>query len=146
MTYALHIIIRFEIEKDLFEEKIDVNEIPQIWNQKHDEYLGVEIETDTEGVLQDVHWSWAYWGYFPTYALGNLYAAMLEEKMTTDIPDWKGEVSKGELSNTIQWLIDNVHMKSNLLDPEEMMQAITGKSISAKPFLSYLDKKYSSLF
>jgi carboxypeptidase Taq len=146
MTYALHIIIRFEIEQELFDEKINISEIPHTWNERYDEYLGVKIETDTEGALQDVHWSWAYWGYFPTYALGNLYAAMLEETMATDIPDWKEGVLEGEVSKPIQWLIDNVHMKSNLYDPAEMIKKITGKSLTAKPFLNYLDSKYSSIF
>jgi carboxypeptidase Taq len=146
MTYALHIIIRFEIEQDLFNEKIDVNEIPPVWNQKYNDYLGVEIETDTEGALQDVHWSWAYWGYFPTYALGNLYAAMLEEKMVGDIPDWKIQVSRGEIATVVQWLIDNVHKKSNLCDPAEMIKKITGKSLTADPFIQYLSAKYSTIF
>jgi carboxypeptidase Taq len=146
MTYALHIIIRFEIEEDLFSEKISVSEIPSIWNEKYDEYLGVKIETDTEGALQDVHWSWAYWGYFPTYALGNLYAAMLDEKMTSDIPDWKIQVSGGEISNVVHWLADNVHKKSNLYDPPEMIGKITGKSLTAEPFIKYLSEKYSQIF
>ena len=146
MTYALHIIIRFEIEQGLFNEKIAVDEIPGIWNEKYEKYLGVEINTDTEGALQDVHWSWGYWGYFPTYALGNLYAAMLDEKLTSDIPNWKQDITGGNISDTVQWLIENVHRKSNLYDPAEMIVKITGKSLTAKPFLKYLENKYSNLF
>ncbi len=146
MTYALHIIIRFEIEKDLFDGKIDVSDIPEIWNEKYRRYLGVDIETDTEGALQDVHWAWAYWGYFPTYTLGNLYAAMIREKMTADIPEWKTHVAEGNISIPVQWLVENVHRKSNLLDPSEMIIEITGKSLTADPFIEYLDTKYSALF
>lgn len=146
MTYALHIIIRFEIERDLFDEKFAISDIPEIWNEKYEKYLGVEIETDTEGALQDVHWAWAYWGYFPTYQLGNLYAAMLREKISQDIPEWKSQLAEGNITNTIQWLIDTVHRKSNLYDPSEMIKKITGKSLKAGPLIDYLDEKYSFLF
>ena len=146
MTYALHIIIRFEIEQDLFDDKIAVSEIPAIWNTKYEEYLGVDVDSDTEGALQDVHWAWAYWGYFPTYALGNLYAAMIWEKMSIDIPEWKSQVAEGNIKSPVQWLIENIHMKSNLYDPSEMIKEITGKSLTADPFIDYLDTKYSALF
>jgi len=146
MTYLIHIIIRFEIEKDLFDLKIDVQDIPAIWNDKYEKDLGVEIETNNEGALQDIHWAWGMWGYFPTYALGNLYAAMLNEKMTRDIPEWANHVADGSLEIPVQWLIDNVHRKSNLYDPAEMIKKITGKSLSADPFIKYLEVKYSTLF
>jgi carboxypeptidase Taq len=146
MTYALHIIIRFEIEQDLFNDKIDVSEIPAIWNAKYEKYLGVEIETDTEGALQDIHWSWAFWGYFPMYALGDLYAAMIREKMTSDMPEWSRELAEGNVAKPTQWLMENVHRKSNLYDPSEIIKKITGKSLTADPFIDYLDEKYSSLF
>ena len=146
MTYALHIIIRFEIEKDLFDEKIEVEDIPEIWNRKYKKYLGIEIREDTEGALQDVHWAWAYWGYFPTYTLGNLYAAMIWEKITTEIPEWSTNVAEGNIASPVQWLIENVHRKSNLYDPSEMIKEITGKSLTADPFITYLDEKYSALF
>ena len=146
MTYALHIIIRFEIEKDLFDEKIEVEDIPEIWNRKYEKYLGIEIHKDSEGALQDVHWAWAYWGYFPTYALGNLYAAMIWEKMSTEIPEWNVSVTKGNIESPIQWLIENVHRKSNLCDPSKMIKEITGKPLTADPFIAYLDEKYSALF
>ena len=146
MTYALHIIIRFEIEQDLFDDKIIVSEIPAMWNDKYEKYLGVEIETDTEGVLQDIHWAWAYWGYFPTYALGNLYAAMIREKLSSEIPEWTTHVAEGNIASPVQWLKENVHLKSNMCDPTEMIKEITGKSLTADPFIDYLDKKYSALF
>ncbi len=146
MTYALHIIIRFEIEKDLFDEKIEVEDIPEIWNSKFEKYLGVEIRDDSEGALQDVHWAWAYWGYFPTYTLGNLYSAMIWEKLTIELPEWKSSVREGNIASPMKWLIENVHRKSNLYDPSVMIKEITGKSLTADPFITYLDEKYSALF
>ncbi|MCK4567231.1 MAG: carboxypeptidase M32, partial [Candidatus Thorarchaeota archaeon] len=146
MTYALHIIIRFEIELDLFQDKMTVSEIPQVWNEKYDQYLGVEIENDSEGALQDTHWAWAYWGYFPTYALGNLYSAMILERMEKDISNWKVDVSQGNVAPAIEWLNVHVHKPSNRYDPSRMIEEITGKKITAEPFINYLEKKYSSLF
>ncbi len=146
MTYALHIIIRFEIEQALFESKIEVADIRDLWNEKYEHYLGVEVATDSEGALQDIHWAWAYWGYFPTYQLGNLYAAMMLEKLTRDIPEWMTHVADGNVSTPIQWLIENVQCKSNLYDPAEMIKRITGKKLTPEPFLDYLDGKYSVIF
>jgi len=146
MTYALHIIIRFEIELDLFQDKMSVSEIPQVWNEKYYQYLGVEIENDSEGALQDTHWAWAYWGYFPSYALGNMYSGMILERMEKDIPDWKQDLSRGSVAPVIDWLDVNVHKPSNRYYPSRMIEEITGKKITAKPFINYLEKKYSLLF
>lgn len=146
MTYALHIIIRFEIELDLFRDKMTVSDIPEVWNEKYEKYLGVDIESDSEGALQDTHWAWAMWGYFPTYALGNLYGAMILEKMEKDIPNWKQGVSKGNVAPVIKWLNVHVHRPSNRYDPLKMIEEITGKKLTAEPFIKYLEKKYSSLF
>jgi carboxypeptidase Taq len=146
MTYGLHIILRYEIEQALFDEKMDVSEIPHVWNDKFEEYLGIEPQSDTDGALQDVQWAWAMWGYFPNYVLGNLYAAMMREKMCSDIPEWLSQVAEGNVTIPVQWLIDNVHRKSNLYDPAEMIKNITGKSLTVDPFIKYLDEKYSALF
>ncbi|MHA2080766.1 MAG: carboxypeptidase M32, partial [Candidatus Thorarchaeota archaeon] len=144
MTYGLHIILRYEIEQALFDEKMDVSEIPHVWNDKFEEYLGIEPQSDTDGALQDVQWAWAMWGYFPNYVLGNLYAAMMREKMCSDIPEWLSQVAEGNVTIPVQWLIDNVHRKSNLYDPAEMIKNITGKSLTVDPFIKYLDEKYSA--
>lgn len=146
MTYSLHIIIRFEIELDLFRDKITVSDIPQVWKEKYEKYLGVEIENDGEGALQDTHWAWSMWGYFPTYALGNLYGAMILEKMEKDNPIWKEGVLKGSVAPVIKWLNVHVHMPSDRYDPSRMIEEITGKKLTAEPFINYLEKKYSSLF
>lgn len=146
MTYALHIIIRFEIELDLFQDKMTVSDIPQVWNEKYEQYLGMEIENDSEGALQDTHWAWAYWGYFPTYALGNMYSGMILERMEKDIPNWRECISQGSIAPVIDWLDEHVHKPSNRYDPARMIEEITGKKITAEPFINYLDKKYSVLF
>ena len=146
LTYNLHIIIRFEIEYDLFREKIEISEIPEIWNEKFEKYLGVRIENHSEGALQDVHWAWGMWGFFPSYTLGDLYAAMICEKMSDNIPEWKSDIASGKFEIPIQWLSENVHKKSNLYYPNKMIKEITGSSLTADPFIRYLDGKYSALF
>ena len=95
VTYGLHIIIRFEMERDIFSGKLKVDELPHAWNEKYDKYLGVEIENDSEGVMQDTHWASGYYGYFPSYALGNIYGGMFLKKLKKDQPAWKKELKKG---------------------------------------------------
>jgi carboxypeptidase Taq len=146
MTYSLHIILRFEIELGLFNEEIQVSEIPEVWNEKFENYLGITIDNDSEGALQDTHWAWALWGYFPNYCLGNLYNTMMLEQLNKDIPDWKSEVATGDLSSPLGWIRDNVHMASNRYDASDLMERICGKPLSAKPFIKYLKEKYSTLY
>jgi len=146
VTYGLHIIIRFEIEQDLFEGKISFDELPQIWNQKYEEYLGVEIQNDSEGVMQDTHWAGGAYGYFPSYALGNIYSGMILDKMTSDIPNWKDMLASQGFTGVGDWLKKNVHSYGNLHDPFDLMKEITGKDLTVKPFINYLEGKYSKLY
>ena len=146
MTYQLHIIIRYEIELALFNGEIQVAEIPEIWNDKHDKYLGVTVNNNSEGALQDAHWAWALWGYFPNYCVGNLYAAMMHEQLTKDIPEWNDEMANGNLSSPLGWIKKNVHTLSNRYDPSELIERLCGKPLTAKPFIDYLTAKYSSLY
>ncbi|TFF91736.1 carboxypeptidase M32 [Candidatus Thorarchaeota archaeon] len=146
VTYSLHVIIRFEIEKALFSDEISISELPQVWNEKYDEYLGVEIEHDAEGVMQDTHWASGYYGYFPSYALGNVYDGMWLEKINRDLPDWRSNIPSGDFSPINKWLVDNVHRHASLYDPADLVKKVTGSSLKAKPFLEYLDTKYSELF
>jgi len=146
VTYSLHIIVRFEIERDLFSEKITVSELPQIWNERYEEYLGLKVPDDTQGVLQDTHWASGYYGYFPSYALGNIYDGLLLEKLDKDEPQWLSEVGKGNIKPAVDWLCKNVHHHSAFYDPIDLLKHITGKEMTAAPYLSYLDKKYSDLF
>lgn len=146
VTYSLHIIIRYEIERDLFSNKIDVSELPQIWNERYEEYLGLEVPNDTQGVLQDTHWASGYYGYFPSYALGNIYDGLLLEKLNKDEPNWLAEVAQGNAKSALDWLCKNVHYSASSLDPVDLLKKITGKEMTATPYLNYLQKKYSELF
>jgi len=146
VTYGLHIIIRFEIERDLFAEKITVAELPGVWNQKYKEYLGLDIENDSEGVMQDTHWASGLYGYFPTYALGNIYGGQIVAIMKKDISDWKEQIAEGNFRNVKQWLTENVYYSGNLYDPADLIKRITGEKINVKHFLTYLNEKYSKLY
>jgi carboxypeptidase Taq len=146
LTYSIHVIIRYEIETALFSDEIEVSELPQVWNDKYSEYLGVSIDNDSEGVMQDSHWSDGMFGYFPTYALGNLYGAMWYEKINHEVPGWRESLNAGSLAPVYDWLRENVMVKSNLLDPGDLVKEVTGNNLTAKPFLDYLSTKYSTLF
>lgn len=146
VTYCLHIIIRFNIERDLFADKISVKELPEIWNQSYKEYLGIKIQSDSEGVMQDTHWASGAFGYFPSYALGNIYSGQLLATIDKDIPNWKKQLQKGKFGLTKQWLIKNVHSYGDLYGPLELIKKITGKELNVKPYLSYLNEKYSELY
>ena len=97
VTYSLHIIIRFEIERDLFAGKISINELPQVWNQKYADYLGVKVMDDSEGVMQDTHWASGLYGYFPSYALGNIYDGQIVAAINKAHPDWRSQLAEGKL-------------------------------------------------
>lgn len=146
VTYGLHIIIRFEIERDLFAGKVKVSELPQIWNEKYDKYLGVEIEHDSEGVMQDTHWAGGSFGYFPSYALGNIYGGMFLKKMDKDLPEWRMNIRKGDYEPVGSWLRENVHEMGNLYDPADLVKKVTGKNIEIDPFISYLKQKMGKIY
>jgi len=146
VTYGLHIIVRFDIERDLFIDKVTVKELPEIWNQKYKEYLGIKIENDSEGVMQDTHWASGLYGYFPSYALGNIYSGQILAKMEKDLPNWRKEMEKGKVILAKNWLTKNVHSYGNLYDPTELIKKITGQELNVKPYLKYLNEKYSKLY
>jgi len=146
VTYGLHIVIRFEIERDLFSGRIRVAELPEIWNQKYMNYLGVKIENDSEGVMQDTHWASGSFGYFPSYALGNIYAGQILSAMEKEIPDWRRPLAKGDFQKVKQWLIENVYAQGNLYDPADLLRKITGEKITARNYVDYLNAKYSKLY
>jgi carboxypeptidase Taq len=146
VTYNIHIIIRFELERDLFADKITVKELPEAWNQKYADYLDVKIENDSEGVMQDTHWASGLYGYFPSYALGNIYSAQITASINKDLPKWREELAEGKLEEVNNWLRTNVHSKSDLFDPEELIKVATGTPLSSRVFLQYLNKKYGELY
>ena len=146
VTYNLHIIIRFEIERDLFADKITVNELPHVWNEKYKEYLGVRVENDSEGVMQDTHWASGLYGYFPSYALGNIYSGQIIAAITKDLPGWRKDLAEGKLQHVNEWLKTNIHNQGNLFDPEELIKKATGKTLDTQPYLKYLNEKYGKLY
>ncbi len=146
VTYSLHIIIRFEIERDLFAGRIQVSELPEVWNQKYEEYLGQSFDNHGEGVMQDSHWSSGYFGYFPSYALGNIYGGMWVETLSKDVSNWRQDVSKGNLEPIQKWLLEKIMSQSNLYEPGVLMKNVTGSELTARPFISYLEEKYGRLF
>ena len=146
VTYCLHIIIRFEIEKELMADKLSVVDLPEEWNNKYKKYLGVEIKNDSEGLMQDTHWASGLFGYFPTYALGNIYSGQILSAMEKDVPFWRDQISKGVFQEVKSWLTKNIYYNGNLYDPQNLMKKITGEKINIQHFLNYLDKKYSNLY
>ena len=146
VTYCLHIIIRFEIEQGLIPGKITVEDLPEIWNQKYKKYLGVDIKDDSEGVMQDIHWSSGDFGYFPTYALGNIISGQLLHTMEKSIQDWKEQLEVGNFKNIKRWLVENVHQQGDLYDPAILVKKITGEEMNVKPYLEYLDNKFSWVY
>jgi carboxypeptidase Taq len=145
VTYSLHIILRFEIENDLFNGKLDPKDAPEVWNEKSKKYFGDTPGTDRDGVLQDVHWSYGAFGYFPSYALGNLYGAQLLKKMKTDIP-FEQTIREGNLLPVKGWLDQNIHRYGSLHLPDDLMKIVTGESLNPKYFIEYLSEKYSLLY
>ncbi|MBN2335591.1 carboxypeptidase M32 [Candidatus Bathyarchaeota archaeon] len=146
VTYGLHIVIRFEIERDLFSGKVTVDELTQLWNQKYMDYLGVEIEDDSEGVMQDTHWAGGSLGYFPSYALGNIYDGVWLTKLNKDLPDWRQGIAGGRFEETKRWLTDNVYGYGNLYDPEDLVKHVVGKGLVVKPFIDYLEDKFKAIY
>jgi len=146
VTYGLHVIIRFNLERDLFASKITIDELPQVWNESYREYLGVTVEDDSEGVMQDTHWASGLFGYFPSYALGNIYSGQLLSCMEKEQQDWLSQIAQGDLKNVKQWLYKNVHSHGNLYSPPELVKIIAGKDLVVAPFLKYLNEKYSKLY
>lgn len=145
-TYNLHILLRFEIEADLIEGNIEVGDLPEVWNSRFEEYLGLVPPNDSKGVLQDIHWSDGYFGYFPTYTLGNIISVQLWRKINETIPDLETKISKGEFTELIAWLGENVHRHGGKYEPMEVLKRATGEELSAKPYLDYLTEKYSEIY
>jgi carboxypeptidase Taq len=146
VTYCLHVILRFEIEKELISGNLNVADLPDAWNSKMKEYLGVVPATDREGCMQDIHWSLGDFGYFPTYALGNLFAAQFMAAFSKQFPDFEERIACGELGFVREWLKSNIHSWGRTYDSEELAKRVTGKPISEAPFCSYLKKKYAAIY
>jgi len=146
VTYNLHVMIRYEIEKGLIDGSMKVADLPQIWNEKMEEYLGVVPPTDTLGVLQDVHWAGGSFGYFPTYSLGNVYAAQFAHVMQQEINGYEELIEKGDFSPIREWLKEKIHQYGKMKSPRELVEAITGEGTNATYLMDYLVKKYTAIY
>lgn len=146
VTYGLHIILRFELEQELIEERLRVDELPEAWNARMKDYLGIDVPDDTQGVLQDVHWSSGLMGYFPTYALGNMIAGQLWQKAHEDVPDLDEQIGAGELGGLRSWLVENVHRHGAKFTTTELLQRVVGRGIAVQPFVDYLKAKLSKAY
>lgn len=145
-TYNLHIMLRLELEIALMEGSIQVVDLPALWNQKMADYLGVVPPNNREGVLQDVHWSGGMFGYFPTYALGNLVSAQLWEKINESIPNLEDQISQGKFDELLEWLRTNIHQHGAKFEPQVLLKKVTGSGITPEPYMRYLRDKYSEIY
>jgi len=145
-TYNLHIMLRLELEIALMEGSLEVKDLPEVWNSRMKEYLGITPKNDAEGVLQDVHWSHGNFGYFSTYALGNLIAAQLWECINKDIPNLDDQFRRGDFGALLAWLREKVHRHGGKFDAQELVQKITGSKIDSAPYMRYLRNKYQDIY
>jgi len=145
-TYALHIVLRFELEQELIEGRLAVEDLPEAWNARVKEYLGLEVRDDADGVLQDVHWSAGLIGYFPTYALGNLIAGQLWERVHADLPRLDDHIAAGDLAPLREWLGEHVHRHGSKFTTAELLEREAGGPIRVRPFMRYLEAKLADVY
>lgn len=146
VTYNLHVILRFEIERAMIEGEIDVEDLPRIWNGKMKESLGLDVPDDSLGVLQDVHWSFGGIGYFPTYSLGNLYSAQFFAAARRALPSLDDEMARGDFGSLLKWLRQNIHVHGKFYSAQELAKHATGEKLNSKYFSEYITKKYSEIY
>lgn len=146
ITYNLHIIIRFELEVRIFRGELSAVDIPAAWNELYKKYLGLDVPDDAKGCLQDVHWAYGSFGYFPTYTLGNIYCAMLVEKMQRDLPRLWSDVGGGRFGTVLGWLRANIHRHGRRYDAPELVERVTGKAITCEPLIKHFEAKYGEIY
>ena len=146
LTYNLHIILRFEIEKEIIEGSIDLKDLPKIWNTKMKEYFGIDVPSDSLGVLQDIHWAAGLFGYFPTYTFGNLYSAQFYNTMKKDMPDIEKNISQGKFEEIREWLRKHIHMHGKSYTAGGLVKKVTGEDLTSSYFIEYLKKKYMDIY
>lgn len=146
VTYPLHVILRFELECALIDGSLQVKDIPEAWNAKMKELLGITPKTNAEGCLQDIHWAMGGIGYFPTYTLGNIYASQLFESFIKRHPDWEKRVGSGDLHFITEWLGEAVHKHGKLYTSQEILKQATGKEPTPEPYIHYLQNKYQEIY
>ena len=142
LTYCLHIIIRYELEREIFNGNIDLNKLPEMWNQKYKEYFGLDIENDSDGILQDMHWSDASFGYFPDYLLGSIFDGMLLEKINEDLGDVDTILKEGRIKEITNYLNKNIHKYAGAYNIFETCRRVCKKDMNVKPLVEYFKRKY----
>ena len=146
VTYNLHVMLRYEIEKKIFNEDYPLEQLPELWNSMISEWFGLTVPSDDLGCLQDIHWSMAAFGYFPTYTLGNLYAAQLLEAMAADLGNIDDMVASGDWEPMLEWLRPRIHLRGSQVSPAQLIEDATGAPPSPEPFLRYVERKYGALY
>lgn len=146
VTYHFHVLIRYEIEKELIAGQLSTSDLPARWNELYAYYLGVTPKDDKTGVLQDVHWSHGMFGYFPTYTLGSFYAAQFFQQVQQDIPDLDNKIAAGDLSPLLEWLRSSVHQYGRQYNSEELCNRITGQGLDPRFFIAYAKQKYGQVY
>ncbi len=146
VTYNLHIVVRYEVEQLLFSGDANMEDLPNYWNSKMKEYLGIEPPNDRDGILQDIHWSFGGFGYFPTYLLGNLYAAQWMATMKKQISELEELISKGELLPILEWLRENIHKHGRMYSSAELAKMVSGEELNPEHFANYLKERYGELY
>jgi carboxypeptidase Taq len=146
VTYNLHVVLRYEIERGLFDGTVKPRQVPELWNRKMKELLGIVPARDADGALQDVHWSAGLLGYFPTYSLGNLYAAQLWQAVRKDLPDADARVAKGELAPIRDWMRRKIHRHGKEFSAADLVRRATGRAPDPRHFVEYIAAKYGELY
>jgi carboxypeptidase Taq len=142
-TYGLHIILRFELEQELLAGSVAIRDLPEIWNARMKEYLGVDVPDDAHGVLQDMHWSVGLFGYFPTYQLGNVISVQIWERARAELGDLEEQFARGEFSQLREWLREQIYKHGSIYPPRELLQRVTGSALDPEPYLGYLRAKFA---
>lgn len=145
-TYNLHILLRFELERALLTGDLNPKDVAGEWRERFKKYFGIEVDSDANGCLQDVHWSAGLVGYFPTYTLGNLYSAQFFAKIREEMPDLDGQFERGEFGALRKWLLDNIHIHGQRYRATDLVKRVTGKPLSHKPLMDYMKAKYGEIY
>ncbi len=146
VTYNMHIFVRFEIENAMIEGKVKVTDLPELWDTKMEEYMGIRPPDVAQGVLQDMHWSSGYFGYFPTYSLGNLLAAQFYSQAVAELPGIPAQIEGGEYSPLLDWMRDKIYKTGGKYTPADLVERVTGGPIRTAPFLDYIQAKYTEIY
>jgi carboxypeptidase Taq len=144
VTYGMHIVLRFELEQDIINGRVELRDLPEAWNERMSEYLGVEVPDDAQGVLQDTHWASGLMGYFATYLLGTVMSVQIWQKVLEDVPTLEEQIERGEFASLREWLGEHVHQHGRKFSPQETLRRATGTTLDPKPYVAYLRAKYGA--